>query len=934
MRSLTGACALLLCTVVSSQDAQRSAASSLHLQFATFDPVAGAPEVPALLRGNAATQLWIVQFEGAPTDARREAVRQAGGEVLSYLPDNAYVVRMESGAAASVRLQGEVRFVDRYHPAYRLEAELRDALVAAQPIPTQRYYIVVADKHRDKPALGAAIQAMGGKVEFDHPGSLLFEVRLDAAQLLAAANLDQVLWIDRWTAVGLDMNNARIQGGGNYVESQGGYTGLGLNAHIYEGIDANHPAYSGPVINVRSSGASSSHGTNTAGIVFGDGTGNPTYRGMAPDVGKFYTNYGSVQGSRWQVVSDLVNIHNVSMTTASWGDARTTQYTSVSADADDIIFDHDIAWTQSQSNASTQQSRPQAWAKNIFSIGGVDHNDNSNPLDDSWRNGGASIGPASDGRIKPTLCAYYDSIGTTSQGGGYTGSFGGTSGATPIVAGHNALAIQMFTDGIFGNQLRNPGGSRHSNRPKFTTLKALQVVSAAQYAFTSGSSDNRREHQGWGFPDLRRMYDYRAKTFIVDESDVLAQGQNRRWDITVGAGEPDLKICMTYADPAGNPAASMARVNDLSLRVVDPNGTVYWGNNGLSSGVWSVAGGTEDNLNPIECVFVQNPVAGMWRAEVFATLVAQDSHVETPGVDADYGLVVSGGTGQGGGSSILGKFEPYGSGCAGGTCPSFNGAGGTLTGQFTQHEYAFKVINPGTLSLAGFELFSRSSGGTQSVSALIYSDVGGAPSSLPISGGILNIGPTTGFHPGTFGATVTLTGDFWIGINHTGGTTAVSELTAGQTTSVYRRAQFVTGTWGVANGFSRPSYRLTCAVVVPRIGNSGVATVNRSFAVNLADAPTGALALLALGFSDTALSGGTPLPYPLPNAPGCDLFVSWDDWASALTDGSGSASVSLSVPNLTSLVNTNVFHQWLVSDPGANTLGVVVSDAAKTTIGS
>ena len=118
-------------------------------------------------------------------------------------------------------------------------------------------------------------------------------------------------------------------------------------------------------------------------------------------------------------------------------------------ESDDIVFDHDITWTQSQSNAGNRQSRPQAWAKNVLSVGAVNHNDDADPTNDSWAAGNASIGPASDGRIKPTLCAYFDSIGTSDRTGaaGYSsndwyGGFGGTSGATPIVAGLAALVLR------------------------------------------------------------------------------------------------------------------------------------------------------------------------------------------------------------------------------------------------------------------------------------------------------------------------------------------------------------------------------------------------------------------------------------------------------------------------------------------------------------
>ena len=344
--------------------------------------------------------MFLVQFAGLPTEAGRNAITAAGGQILKYMPHDAYVVRMDARQSDAVRALGMVRWVGNYHPAYRLEPALLVPGVFAQRDPTV-YNVVVADKHRDKPALAQQVAAIGGTVVNEQVGSILMTLQLTGPQLQQVAGFDEVLLIDRWTAPENDMDNARIQGGGNYVESQVGYTGTGVNAHIYEGIEATNPDFTGTVTNVRSGGGADNHGHATAGIVFGNGSSNPAVRGMAPDCNKFFTQYSSVTTSRWQVFSDLVNIHNVSHTTASWGSTRTFFYTSISAEADDITFDHDLTWTQSQSNAGNQDSRPQAWAKNVFSIGGVNHANNSNAADDSWANGGASIGPASYGRIKP-----------------------------------------------------------------------------------------------------------------------------------------------------------------------------------------------------------------------------------------------------------------------------------------------------------------------------------------------------------------------------------------------------------------------------------------------------------------------------------------------------------------------------------------------------
>jgi len=911
------------------------------LTYGSFDPVVEVPEVPAQLRSTKAQQLFIVQFAGLPTQDGRDAIEQLGAKIIKYLPHDAYVVRMNAGQRQAVESFGMIRWVGDYHPAYRLEEALRQPGTFTNA-ESNNYNIVVADKHADKPALARKIRALGGQVVNEHFGSLLMTVRLTGPQLRLAAGLDEVLWMDRDTELGEDVDNARIQGGANYVESQGGYSGVGINAHIYEGIDAGHPGFSGPVVNVNSGGASSGHGTNTAGIVFGDGSGNPQFRGLAPDAGKFYTNYSSVSTSRWQVFSDLVNVHNVSHTTASWGNARTFFYTSISAESDDITFDHDLTWTQSQSNAGNQDSRPQAWAKNVFSVGGVYHGNNSSAADDSW-GGGASIGPASDGRIKPTMTAYYDQIGTTSSGGGYTTGFGGTSGATPIVAGHNVLAIEMFTDevapgyGPFGNQLRVPGGTTHQNRPSSTTLKALQSVNGSQYSFTGSSSNNRREHQGWGFPNLQTMWNLRNKTFIVDEADVLTQGQTRSWAINVAPGEPALKVCLNWREPSANPAASAHLINNLSLRVTSPSGTVYWGNNGLNSGLWSVAGGSEDTVNSIEMVFVQNPTAGNWNVEVLATSIVEDNHVETGGIDADYGLVVTGGTGT---SVVFATFNTFGTGCPGSVvqpvvCPELNPTGGSPTSSLRDNEYTYVIPNSGPLTVTSFDFFTRSTGGTVTVPAQIYT--GAVPGVSPIATTTITIGPSVGWYTATFATPVNVTGSFCIGVDSSAQTVYINSLTAGAAGSGYYR-DLVNGptSWTLSGLVLRPAWRINCSGagsnLAPALSSVGLPSLGSSYSISVADAAPSTFGVLASGLSDSTWSGGS-LPAALPGAPGCLLLVDPVVLDAVVLTGAGTGSVPFSVPSSNGLIGTEVFHQWGILD-AVNSLGVVMSNAGRASIGN
>ncbi|NRA97489.1 MAG: S8 family serine peptidase, partial [Planctomycetes bacterium] len=292
---------------------------------------------------------------------------------------------------------------------------------------------------------------------------------------------------------------------------------------------------------------------------------------------------------------------------------------------------------QSQSNTGTTASRPEAWAKNVISVGGISHYNTLFDGDDAWTT--ASIGPAADGRMKPNVAAFYDAIYTTTSGAGYTSSFGGTSGATPIVAGCVGLIHEMWHAGIFGNAT---GATVFDSRPSDTLVRALLFASATPWDFTGGAHNRARTRQGWGRPDLEKLHAHRDVIHWVDESDLLVNLQtSTRW-VTVQAGRPELRVALVWADPAGTTSANLHRVNDLDLVITSPTGVVYHGNWGLDGGVWSAAGGARDTINTEECVAVPWPAAGTWEIRVVAADINQDGHVETSAVDVDYSLAVLG----------------------------------------------------------------------------------------------------------------------------------------------------------------------------------------------------------------------------------------------------------------------------------------------------
>ncbi|MCH7792952.1 MAG: S8 family serine peptidase, partial [Planctomycetes bacterium] len=378
---------------------------------------------------------------------------------------------------------------------------------------------------------------------------------------------------------------------------------------------------------------------------------NPRATGFLPDreqgISSLFSQSSQFGGpiSRHQHTAELVDPNDqwrALFQTSSVGSPRSTQYTTVSAETDDYLFISQLLSTQSMSNANlTPLTRPQAWAKNIIGVGSVSHAGTLSRDDDSSV---GSTGPAADGRIKPDL-VHIQALFTTTGSSGY-GRGGGTSSSTAIVAGCFGLFFQMWHEGVFPGH--GGGASVFDSRAKMATAKAMMINTAFRYDWYSPGAPTPntnmwRDRQGWGMPNVGTMYEMRDKMMIIDETDIILPLQTNSYQFRVDPGEPALSVTMVYADPKGTPGAAVHRINDLSLRVTSPGGVSYWGNNGLRDTNWSTPGGSSNTVDTVENVFIQSPESGEWLIEVIADEIVEDSHVETPALDADYSLVASGG---------------------------------------------------------------------------------------------------------------------------------------------------------------------------------------------------------------------------------------------------------------------------------------------------
>jgi hypothetical protein len=62
---------------------------------------------------------YIVQFDGPIRTRQKKKLEKRGVRVLDYLPDFAFIVKMNDETRAAVESMKEVRWVGIYQPAYR-----------------------------------------------------------------------------------------------------------------------------------------------------------------------------------------------------------------------------------------------------------------------------------------------------------------------------------------------------------------------------------------------------------------------------------------------------------------------------------------------------------------------------------------------------------------------------------------------------------------------------------------------------------------------------------------------------------------------------------------------------------------------------------------------------------------------------------------------
>ncbi len=243
---------------------------------------------------------------------------------------------------------------------------------------------------------------------------------------------------------------------------------------------------------------------------------------------------------------------------------------------------------------------------------------------DGTQVGDGVAGPTADGQRKPDIVAVGCGIESATGSACATGtrSACASSYSTPHAAGAAALVRQYFTEGWW---VTGSADAANALTPTGALMRAVLVCSAVDMSGHAGYPNNT---EGWGILRLDRalMFSDNSRNLVVrDVRNTLGlrAGENFTQRYTINQASRQLRVVLAYTDAPGTTGAVRTLVNNLNLRVVDPAGVRYDGNDFDPATGRSKAGSTSagDAINTIEVVMVDNAAQGVWEITVNATAV-------------------------------------------------------------------------------------------------------------------------------------------------------------------------------------------------------------------------------------------------------------------------------------------------------------------------
>ena len=543
----------------------------------------------------------FLQFYQIPDAGQRQAIREAGIELLQYIPNRTFIASLPTEIDADLLEALGVRSIQPILPTNKMASGL--ATLAAQPtVELLLHYFPDIPQERVRAycaADGLEILAQNGQND-------VLRVRIAGERLHQLASLPYLAYAEAAPEPGepedtrgrslhrantLDMN----------TPSGRKYTGEGINVLVRDdGIVGPHIDFQGRLVQDINND-NGTHGDGVAGIFGGAGNLDPNERGMAAGATIYVLNYEQ------DFLDNTLPLHQneqVLVTNSSYSNGCNAGYTTITRTVDQQIYQNPtLMHVFSAGNSNNQECGYGAGDQWGNITGGHKQGKNVIATANLYASGllvaSSSRGPAHDGRIKPDISANGEQ-GSTDPNQSYQ-EFGGTSGASPGIAGVTAQLHQAY-------QELNGGETAES-----ALLKAILLNTAND--LSNPGPDFRF---GWGHVNgLRAVRVLEENRYF---SATIDQNQTGQHEIEIPANVRQAKIMTYWMDPPASPMTNKALINDLDTRLIDGNSNVYLPyvldptpnpallNLPATTGV--------DHLNNVEQVSLFDPEPGAYTLEI------------------------------------------------------------------------------------------------------------------------------------------------------------------------------------------------------------------------------------------------------------------------------------------------------------------------------
>ncbi|AFL80837.1 subtilisin-like serine protease [Aequorivita sublithincola DSM 14238] len=552
---------------------------------------------------------WV-QFYETPTQNVQDLFKQNNVELLEYIPHKTYLAYFPKNTSTSLLRNNGVRSIVAVPGSTKISNTLKNP-------PYDNYAmdgnnILVTLQFHKNVSSDYVIQQLAERqiaVKQQYKGANNIDLSIPDNCLEDLANLPFVKWVELIVAPSTpdDTRGRSLHRSSNLdTQTSAGRNYTGLNIGVVcrdDGIVGPHIDFQGRIDNSLASGTGQTHGDGVSGIMSGAGNLNPSNRGMAAGSLLYVVNYGS-NFLDSQTLS-LINSGTAVITNSSYSNGCNDGYTTITQTVDTQAHDiPNLQHTFSAGNSNNQDCGYGAGNQWGNITGGHKQGKNviatANVFFDGSLVNSSSRGPAHDGRIKPDIAANGQNQISTAENNTYQ-SFGGTSGASPGIAGISAQLYQAYSEAN-GNVL-----------PKAALIKAT-LMNTANDAGNVGPDYKF----GWGI-----VNGLRAAKLIEDNrflSSSISQGGSNDHSINVPAGTKQVRFMVYWSDSPASPGANPALVNDLDLLVTDPSSTVLEPYildptpNPVTLNLPATNG--PDHLNNVEQVLVNNPASGNYNINI------------------------------------------------------------------------------------------------------------------------------------------------------------------------------------------------------------------------------------------------------------------------------------------------------------------------------